>query len=178
MHARSLVDRVVNWITPLTSSRDIEVQERAAETLQLFNFIRADLTSYRPYPATASEGSSAEPRFPKSLYLLQPLSGAHPFGPVAPSAQEKVHVPEGLDLDAWIVPPPLEPEDVRDSVRKVKKGKEKEKTKDGVKSKGKKKGRNGDIAVVEDQQPMETEEERLVRERVRFLKRCLLLATC
>ena len=33
------------------------------------------------------------------------------LNPVAPKAQRKVPVPEGLDLDAWINEPPPEPED-------------------------------------------------------------------
>jgi AP-3 complex subunit delta-1 len=33
------------------------------------------------------------------------------LNPVAPKAQKKVPVPEGLDLDAWINEPPSESED-------------------------------------------------------------------
>ena len=86
--------------------------------MQLFKFIQADLTSFKPKPpgstpsGFATEGTSAfdpvqvtEPDYPKSLYLLQPLfTGAYSLNPVAAEAQTSVPVPEGLDLDAWIVP--------------------------------------------------------------------------
>lgn len=45
-----------------------------------------------------------EPQFPKSLYLIQPLFSSYALNPVAVEAQASVPVPDGLDLDAWIVP--------------------------------------------------------------------------
>jgi len=51
---------------------------------------------------------SEEPRFPKSLYLIQPLFSGYELNPVGTNAQASVAIPEGLDLDSWIVPPPLE----------------------------------------------------------------------
>jgi len=73
----------------------------------------ADLNSYQPKghlpisPAT-DKPLSNEPAFPKSLYLIQPLFGSYELNPVASCAQASVPVPEGLDLDAWIVSPPQE----------------------------------------------------------------------
>lgn len=85
--------------------------------LQLFNFIRADLSSYRPKPnpvygnGFADPSTSgfdpvgtSEPWFPKSLYLLQPLFSSYSLNPVATEAQMSVAIPEGLDLDEWINP--------------------------------------------------------------------------
>lgn len=96
-----------------------------------------------PTPSDSSQSHSPtpnptadEPHFPKSLHLIGPLFSAYELNPVAPSAQESIPVPEGLDLDSWIVPPPKEREVVVEK-KSVKKGKEKEKTKD-VKGKGKK----------------------------------------
>lgn len=34
------------------------------------------------------------------------MVSAYPLNPVASAAQENVPIPEGLDLDKWIVPPP------------------------------------------------------------------------
>ncbi|KAF7347534.1 AP-3 complex subunit delta [Mycena venus] len=136
---KSMVDLVLGRAREFVGNSDVEVQERAANTVQLFTFIQADLNAYRPKPvdnpfAEASSSfdpiGSAEPRFPKSLYLLQPLHGAYDLNPVALAAQASVPVPEGLDLDAWIVAPPQEPAPEVDAdvkARKVKKGKGKEK---------------------------------------------------
>lgn len=83
--------------------------------LQLFTFIRADLTSYRPpversfgYEENAGGSSSntTEPDFPKSLFLIQPLSSTYELNTVAANAQASVPIPEGLDLEVWIIPPP------------------------------------------------------------------------
>jgi AP-3 complex subunit delta len=81
---------------------------------------------------------STEPHFPKSLFLIQPLFSAYPLNPVASTAQGSVPVPEGLDLDKWIVapPPPSSPvgDGVHDELGKVRKSK---------KSRGKDKEANG-----------------------------------
>lgn len=120
----------------------------------------------------------AEPRFPKSLYLIQPLYSSYGLNPVATNAQASVPIPDGLDLDAWIVPPPPEPVSQLDEERKLKKSKKgKGKEVNGTKSKnGKKKkhrendddSENGVVltpALVE----VESAEERAERERVRTL---------
>jgi AP-3 complex subunit delta len=114
----------------------VQVVSQAANTLQLFTLVNADLKSFHPKPdfTNASfDPLAVEPRFPKSLYLIQPLFSAYELNPVAPNAQENVPIPEGLDLDAWIVPPPQDPppfEDTNESeerrVKKSKKGKDKE----------------------------------------------------
>ena len=112
--------------------------------LQLFKFIQADLTLYRSRKTSglsngfADESTAAfdpigtaEPTYPKSLYLLEPLFSTYDLNPVAPEAQASIPVPECLDLDAWIVPEakPPDPEVVvvGKKKRKDKKGKGKEK---------------------------------------------------
>ncbi|KAL0951907.1 hypothetical protein HGRIS_008562 [Hohenbuehelia grisea] len=178
---KEVVQTVVSGVQGFVGSPHIEVQERAANTLQLFNFIQADLNSYRPKPdslgfdasdAGPSSGfdspPSSEPHFPKSLFLLQPLFSAHELNPVALAAQESVPVPDGLDLDAWIVPPPKEvvlseaeggEGVVKVKVKKVNKGKGK-----AVKS-GKKKKHTDENGAAGGYEVEETPEERAERLR-------------
>lgn len=124
---------------------------------------------------TSSFDSVDEPSFPKSLYLIRPLVSPYELAPVAPAAQASVPVPEGLDLDVWIVPAMQEPlvgdesQLVEKKVKKSKKGKEKE-TLNRTRAKGGKKKRKEDSTVEElvPQEPEETAEERAERERVSF----------
>lgn len=170
------VDSMVTRLQRFTSNSDMEVQERAANSLHLFNFIQADLSSYTYHP-TLDESSAAfadtddTPNFPKSMYLIQPLFSSYGLNPVAPAAQESVPVPDGLDLDSWIVPPPPEPVAAPiEKPKKSKKGKEKA-TSNGDRTKSsKKKARkevieeNEDVVASHDD-PSETTEERADRER-------------
>lgn len=147
--------------------------------------MQADLTVFRPKTAVGFEYGeedatgfgaepSDEPRFPKSLYLVQPLFNAFDLNPVASSAQEYVPVPEGLDLNAWIVPPPKEDIIViqddeptgETKPKKTKKGKGKD---TGTKSKGKKRKEAAGGAENTLADPVETEEEKAERERVSLM---------
>ncbi|TDL20898.1 Adaptor protein complex AP-3 delta subunit [Rickenella mellea] len=162
---KELVEFMVVGVTPLTASSDIEVQERAANILQLFGFIRADLAAHRPKPApqyvngfadpsTAAfdpAAPDAEPLFPKSMYLLHPLFKAYALNPVAPEAQASIPIPEGLDLDAWIVPQARSVADGGADDESDIKGKKKEKR--DKKGKGKEKAggsKNGKPKASED----------------------------
>ncbi|KAG5654164.1 hypothetical protein H0H81_006876 [Sphagnurus paluster] len=159
VEVKNVVEQLTIRFGELISSPHIEVQERAANSLQLFRFIQADLDAHRPKP-TASGGfslsnssESFEPRFPKSLYLIQPLSATYELNPVALSAQTSVPVPEGLDLDAWIVPPPREVPQEQPSekkTKKVKKGKGKEKEPGDGKVKAKKKQKEEKVELLVD----------------------------
>ncbi|KAF8079147.1 adaptin N terminal region-domain-containing protein [Lyophyllum atratum] len=163
---KSVVEQLTARFGELVSSQHIEVQERAANSLQLFRFIQADLDAHRPKPpttpgfSTPDSGMSSEPRFPKSLYLIQPLSATYELNPVAANAQESVPVPEGLDLDAWIVPPPREAVPEQPAERKAKKGK-KGKAKEGAegKVKGSKKKKQDEVVYGEVLTPPEPEVE-------------------
>ncbi|PSR72553.1 hypothetical protein PHLCEN_2v11546 [Hermanssonia centrifuga] len=181
---KAVVDSVTASLSRFASNTDIEVQERAANTLQLLAFIRADLTAFQPRPQSAYDfgeagasdfgiEASTEPRFPKSLYLIQPLFSSYELNPVALAAQAYVPIPEGLDLHAWIVPPPKE--DVEDAVdaenngvepkaKKSKKGKGKETSANKVKGKKKKEIENGHPEAVV-ASATETEEEKAERQR-------------
>jgi AP-3 complex subunit delta-1 len=117
-------------------------------------------------PTTSASAAVVEPRFPKSLYLIGPLFLSYELNPVAPHAHESVPVPEGLDLDAWIVPPtPPPPDPLEKKARKSRKGKGKEVNGSVGEKTGKKKRREEVVpdVVVE---PEETVEEREERERV------------
>ncbi|KAI5998114.1 adaptin N terminal region-domain-containing protein [Pisolithus albus] len=167
---KGAVDSVMERLEDFVSSPHIEVQERAANILQLFAFVKHDLTTYRPkLESTLSDGYSttslsvfdtpemdSAPAFPKSLYLIHPLFSAYELNPVASAAQASVAVPEGLDLDAWIVPSmqaPVHEENESEVVvekkvkKKSKKGKEKESS-NGTRSKGTKKKKEDEEVLV------------------------------
>ncbi|PFH49682.1 hypothetical protein AMATHDRAFT_147133 [Amanita thiersii Skay4041] len=173
---KTVVESFISHIHEFTSSPHIVVQERAAQIQQLFKFIEADLNAYRPRNSVngSPEGLSemfetatlSEPYYPKSLYLIQPLFSAYQLNPVARAAQISVPVPEGLDLDAWIVPPPSDPVD--EPVERM------ERKKKGKKGKGKqtsvhktgKQARPNDYEVLTPVEPeVETSEDRVERER-------------
>jgi AP-3 complex subunit delta-1 len=153
--------------------------------VQLFTFIRADLSNHAPKPTISpdltngfsdpSPSTSLDPTFPKSLYLIRPLSSGYELNPVAPSAQKNVPIPPGLDLDVWIIPPmkgdlsgdehdgELAPEG---KVRKLK-GKKKEG------ESGKKSGRRKkqlDVADGGTLTPEEPLEDPVEKERVAYLR--------
>ncbi|KAI6133633.1 adaptin N terminal region-domain-containing protein [Pisolithus thermaeus] len=183
---KGAVDSVMERLEDFVSSPHIEVQERAANILQLFAFVKHDLTTYRPkLEPTFSDGYSASvsvfdtpefdsgPAFPKSLYLIHPLFSAYELNPVASAAQASVPVPEGLDLDIWIVPSmqvSVHNENEGSEVvgekkvkKKSKKGKEKE-SPNGTRPKGMKKKKEDEEALVPLEET-ETPEEIAERER-------------
>lgn len=154
-------------------------------------FIRADLVSYRPPversfgydDAVGSSSNTTEPDFPKSLFLIQPLSSTYELNTVAPSAQASVPVPEGLDLDAWIVPPPKEAlgqppdSDVEGVIAEMKKVKRVKKSKGketgGTTKTKRKKDANGATGVLI---PAD-EEEMTEAERIELAKVCNMQST-
>lgn len=77
-------------MTQLACSSDLEVQERASVLLSFLKFVSKHLEK--------GENLSEE----LAIFFDGELN------PVAPKAQKKVPVPEGLDLDAWINEPPSE----------------------------------------------------------------------
>lgn len=115
--------------------------------MQLFAFIRADLASFRPEDDSTGplvNETSQNPAYPKSLLLINPLFSTYELNSVNTAAQDSIPVPESLDLDAWIVPPPREytvpdavstdyaPEGERPSTKKKLKGKGKHKGKQNM----------------------------------------------
>ena len=98
--------------------------------------------------------TSGNPVFPKGLLLVRRLVIAYSLRPVASNAQRQVAVPNGLNLDKWIVPPPKHRDDleVDDKKRKKKKGKGKARAENGV-------GEYGKSLAEESHQPTEDEAE-------------------
>jgi len=116
--SRNLVQSIIEGFQPFLIHPDLEVQERAVELSQLFNFVQTDIKNHVP-PANAvassstsipgleggfEEGQRDNPDYPKSLFLLQPLFTSHELNTTAYKAQESVRIPEGLNLDLDIVP--------------------------------------------------------------------------
>jgi AP-3 complex subunit delta-1 len=146
--------------------------------VKLFTFIQADLVSFHPGdPAvgTPIDNTNQHPAYPKSLLLINPLFSAYELNSVNSAAQDSISVPEGLDLDVWIVPPPQElllpAAAVTDDLQEG----EHPPTKKKVKGKGKGKGRSSKVATISSHDPQtdpinppdpsETEE-RIENERV------------
>jgi AP-3 complex subunit delta-1 len=82
-------------------SADIEVQERACAILQILKYVQKIFEKQ-----TENEELSGARL---DLELKNLFDGE--LNPVAPKAQKKVPIPEGLDLDEWINDPPSDVED-------------------------------------------------------------------
>ncbi|XP_029469769.1 AP-3 complex subunit delta-1 [Rhinatrema bivittatum] len=90
--AQEITQLMIDRIPQFVQSADLEVQERASCILQLIKYIQK---------LQAKEVPVAE----EVIALF-----AGELNPVAPKAQKKVPVPDGLDLDAWINEPPSDSE--------------------------------------------------------------------
>uniref|UniRef100_A0A8C5PFS7 AP-3 complex subunit delta-1 n=1 Tax=Leptobrachium leishanense TaxID=445787 RepID=A0A8C5PFS7_9ANUR len=90
--AQDITQLMIERLPQFVQSADLEVQERASCILQLIKYIQK---------LQAKDVPVAE----EVMALF-----AGELNPVAPKAQKKVPVPEGLDLDAWINEPPSDSE--------------------------------------------------------------------
>uniref|UniRef100_A0A674KC45 AP-3 complex subunit delta-1 n=1 Tax=Terrapene triunguis TaxID=2587831 RepID=A0A674KC45_9SAUR len=90
--AQEITQLMVDRLPQFVQSADLEVQERASCILQLIKYIQKLQIKEVP---VAEE-------------VIALFAGE--LNPVAPKAQKKVPVPEGLDLDAWINEPPSDSE--------------------------------------------------------------------
>lgn len=83
---------MIERLPQFVQSADLEVQERASCILQLMKYI--------------------EKLHAKAVPVSEEVTAlfAGELNPVAPKAQKKVPIPDGLDLDAWINEPPSESE--------------------------------------------------------------------
>ncbi|CAO3581359.1 unnamed protein product [Absidia cylindrospora] len=81
-----------------TKSTDIEVQERACNVKAIFKMIIDTVNGF----ISSGDGAGHAPLI---LEGLPALFFIYELNPVAPKAQKKVPVPEGLDLDSWINAP-------------------------------------------------------------------------
>ena len=123
--------------------------------------------------------STGEPRFPKSLLLVRPLHTAYELRPVGPEMQRQIKPPPGLDLDAWIVPPPKRAVpatavDEEVTRKKKKKGKEKSITQGDAASVRKKKKGGTTTPDVKKHSDTLTPEEAAELERVGALHNSLI----
>ncbi|XP_065278083.1 AP-3 complex subunit delta-1 isoform X1 [Emys orbicularis] len=90
--AQEITQLMVDRLPQFVQSADLEVQERASCILQLIKYIQKLQIKEVP---VAEE-------------VIALFAGE--LNPVAPKAQKKVPVPEGLDLDTWINEPPSDSE--------------------------------------------------------------------
>ncbi len=145
----------------------------------MFTFIRADLASFRPEDdaivGPPANETNQNPTYPKSLLLINPLFSTYELNSVNAAAQDSIPVPESLDLDAWIVPPPREytVPDTAPADDDIQEG-ERPSVKKKLKNKGKRKGKEkmSQAAIHSSQtEPTpspglsETEEDRAEREK-------------
>ncbi|KAH8238268.1 hypothetical protein KR032_001765 [Drosophila birchii] len=112
-----LCEHVLDKLQHFNGSSDIEVQERANSACMLIAMLRTQLSTTDEAVAlmdttTATEGGGIPPL---AIEIVQEITllFAGELIPVAPKAQRKVPLPDGLDLDEWINPPP--PEDAASS---------------------------------------------------------------
>uniref|UniRef100_A0A1B0FQ33 AP-3 complex subunit delta n=1 Tax=Glossina morsitans morsitans TaxID=37546 RepID=A0A1B0FQ33_GLOMM len=111
-----LCDQVLDKLQSFNSSNDIEVQERAHSACILLEMLRAQFdTSSSNYTCVEiiDSGGAAEAKqlnhiSTMAIEIVQEMAllFAGELIPVAPKAQRKVPLPDGLDLDEWINPPP------------------------------------------------------------------------
>nr|CAG8435272.1 2051_t:CDS:10 [Entrophospora candida] len=87
------------------SCTDLEVQERAYNVREIFSIIHQQLMTIEDYSTEQTNIYSFENKAPSVITELSELFFSYELNPVAPKAQKKVPIPEGLDLDTWINEP-------------------------------------------------------------------------
>ncbi|KAG8236468.1 hypothetical protein J437_LFUL015474 [Ladona fulva] len=110
---------LIEKLPHFASSGDLEVQERASSALQIVKLLAQKRKRLREkkgavvnpledglvdgVPGSEEENDEMDPYTIEFISLFR-----GELNPVAPKAQKKVQVPDGLDLDAWINEPPSE----------------------------------------------------------------------
>ncbi|CAG9831105.1 unnamed protein product [Diabrotica balteata] len=99
---------VIDKLSDSIKSAELEVQERASTSLMIIKIVREECISRK---ATGNsklmENEDVEGKTENTLLIADELESLFcgELNPVAPKAQRKVPVPDGLDLDAWINEP-------------------------------------------------------------------------
>lgn len=93
-----LIARIVHQLDGLTSHPNLEVQERSVAFAELMR-LAADAVSAQPISEEHSDAYEAPPLLTQVIPSL--FTGLE-LNPVAPQAQKRVPVPEGIDLEAPI----------------------------------------------------------------------------
>lgn len=120
----TLCNLLLKRLPAFISSGHIEVQERASSAFILIQMLREQFPSNEKEASDADsmlvmtertedtvqikENSDSIPIGAIEIVQEMALLFAGDLNPVAPKAQKKVPLPDGLDLDAWINPPPAE----------------------------------------------------------------------
>lgn len=118
----SLCNLMLKRLPVFISSGHIEVQERASSAYILVQMLREQFPSSDPEVMDAdsmlvitekfeiSKENDTESISIGAIEIVQEMAVlfAGDLNPVAPKAQKKVPLPDGLDLDEWINPPPAE----------------------------------------------------------------------
>lgn len=113
-----MTNAVSDKLRTFEQSAHIEVQERACSLLQLLKYVQRELKSDENNSAEAGGDVGESNEIGSVQAELWSLFDGE-LNPVAPKAQRKVPVPEGLDLDAWINDPLSEDEPVSDEPKSV-----------------------------------------------------------
>lgn len=96
-----LCDVISDKMNESIKSAELEVQERASTVLIIVNIVKEEILIRSMSNVIDGELDSQNTELANEILNL--FSGE--LNPVAPKAQKKVPVPEGLDLDAWINEP-------------------------------------------------------------------------
>lgn len=124
-HIVQLCNLLLKKLPTFISSGHIEVQERASSAHVLIEMLRDQFGAFRDtdivVPQTddilsdipvnevpVTEESNEIPQLAIDIVTEMAVLFAGDLNPVAPKAQRKVQLPDGLDLDEWINPPPAE----------------------------------------------------------------------
>ncbi|XP_066491120.1 AP-3 complex subunit delta-1 isoform X3 [Tiliqua scincoides] len=99
--AQETTQMMIERLPQFVQSADLEVQERASCILQLMKYIHKLQIKEVPVAEEVTALFAGE------------------LNPVAPKAQKKVPIPEGLDLDAWINEPPSDSESEDEKPRTI-----------------------------------------------------------
>jgi AP-3 complex subunit delta-1 len=104
---KNLTQYVMDKIHIFELNADIEVQERACTMVQILKYVLKLIEKQEQILVTDDENQKQQTRI--DIEIANLFEGD--LNPVAPKAQKKVPVPEGLNLDDWINTEPSDLED-------------------------------------------------------------------